>query len=76
MPPQAKPAVATSILWTFILLPLFVYLVFLPAFGSLQNNDYYYILGRLIEGDGFSKDAKLWLTVKSNEHRATVPALI
>ncbi len=59
-----------------VLLPLAFYLVHLPRFGSLQNNDYYHVLAQVTDGEQWSRDPRDWLTVTANEHRATVPALI
>lgn len=62
--------------WALILFPLWVYLFFVPRFGYLQNNDYYTILGSVLEGEQFSRDPGTWIWVKANEHLALVPTLI
>jgi hypothetical protein len=49
----------------------------LPSFGRLPNNDYYIVLDELLSPDGdWRVDPALWATVRSNEHRVTVPALL
>ena len=62
--------------WGLILLPLAFYLWCLPRFGTLQNNDYYQVLGQVTDGGEFSSRIVDWWRVSANEHRATVPALI
>jgi hypothetical protein len=64
------------LVWAVILLPLWVYLAFVPSFGYLQNNDYYYILDAVLDGEHFSQDPGVWLRLKTSEHLAAVPALI
>lgn len=39
------------LVWLVTLAPALVYLVDLPRFGHLQNNDYYGILASLADGD-------------------------
>ena len=75
--PRALRAAARSgLLWVLITLPIWAYLVELPSFGRLQHNDYYAILGDLVEGDSLTADPLRWLNLKSNEHRATLPVLV
>ncbi len=73
---RQAPSVATLLTWVVILLPLGLYLSYLPDFGELQNNDYYYVLSRVMDGDGPKPGLEPWLRVTANEHLATVPALI
>ena len=68
--------VAGAVLALLLLLPSLPYLVTLPHFGACQYNDYYGILNLLREGDGFTCDPVRWLTLKSNEHTITLPALV
>ncbi len=74
--PKPAARVAKVLCWLAILTPLWVYLLALPRFGSLQNNDYFSILWPVVEGDRLSTDPGRWLSIKSNEHRSTVPALV
>ncbi len=59
-----------------LLLPSLPYLLNLPHFGACQYNDYYGIINLLRDGDGFTHDPVRWLTLKSNEHTVTLPALV
>jgi len=74
--PTLSGRLSKVLVWAIILLPLWLYLAFLPRFGYLQNNDYYTILGSVLEGEHFSRDPGVWLWVKANEHLAAVPTLI
>ncbi len=51
-----------------LLAPAVAYLAILPFVGHLQYNDYYGILGLVVEGNHLSHNPVRWLTVKSNEH--------
>lgn len=62
--------------WLVISLPIWVYLVEFPNFGRVQHNDYYVFIGELADGDHITRDPLRWLNLKSNEHRATLPALV
>lgn len=75
-PWQAPSAARNALLWLVISLPIWAYLVELPSFGRLQSNDYYAILGDLVDGDSLTHDPWRWLNLKSNEHRATLPVLV
>ncbi len=72
----SSPALRKAFVWAALILPPLVYLLHWPSFGTLQNNDYYGILARVLDGDHLTHDLGTWLTVKSNEHRATFPTLI
>ncbi|HVQ42090.1 MAG TPA: hypothetical protein VMS54_07790 [Vicinamibacterales bacterium] len=48
----------------------------LPAFGAMQRNDYYWILGQITTGDGWTSSVAAWATVRSNEHWVPLPALV
>lgn len=69
-------SLSSLLAWVVILLPLGLYLSYLPSFGELQNNDYYYVLSRVMDSDGPKPGFEPWLRVTANEHQATVPALI
>ncbi len=68
--------------WLIIVSPIVVYLGEFSSFGRMQHNDYYAILGDMIEvggeaeGGGLSVDPVHWLNLKSNEHRASLPLLV
>ncbi len=51
-----------------LLIPALGYVSILPYAGHLQYNDYYGILGSVVDGHHFTHDPVRWLTVKSNEH--------
>lgn len=74
--PLRRPSITTVLSWLIILLPLGVYLAYLPDFGELQNNDYYHVLSRVVDSDGPKPGLEPWLQVTANEHLATVPALL
>lgn len=59
-----------------LLAPALLYLARLPAFPTLPHNDYYVILSDLLDGEHLSHDPVRWLTVRSNEHRVTIPCLL
>lgn len=59
-----------------LLAPAAVYLVILPFAGHLQYNDYYGILGLVVDGNHLSHDPGRWLTVKSNEHTVALSLLL
>ena len=48
----------------------------LPAFGGMQRNDYYWILGQVASGDGWTSSLASWATVRSNEHWVPLPAVV
>ena len=74
---RGKPfGVFQILVWLLILIPLGVYLAYLPRFGYLQNNDYYWMLLSVLEGERFSQDPGVWVGVQANEHLAFVPTLI
>lgn len=63
--------------WLVILLPLFVYLAYLPRFGALQNNDYFgSITAMLGDHRSLAKRAERFAFGRSNEHRIAVPMLV
>ena len=62
--------------WLVVCSPAWVYLAHLPSFGELQGNDYYGIVGRIMDGEVISDDPIRWLSLKSNEHRVTLPVLV
>lgn len=51
-----------------LLIPALGYLSILPFAGHFQYNDYYGILGSVVNRDHLTHDPVRWLTVKSNEH--------
>jgi len=57
-------------------LPALVYLLLVPRAGHLQWHDYYIVLAGMVDGDRLTGDVGRWLTIKSNEHTVTVPALV
>ncbi len=73
---RLKPVILWAATWLVIGSPATVYLVELGDFGRLQNNDYYIIVGELVDGESLTRDPARWLALKSNEHRATLPALV
>lgn len=74
--PRVPRRVTVALSWLLICSPAWVYLAELPHFGRLQNNDYYAIVGSMVDGDALTRDPGRWLAVKSNEHRATLPMLV
>lgn len=69
---------ATAFLaWALMLSPLLVYLGHADEFSRLPQNDYYGVMETLTGGrDHLPTSPLRWLTVKSNEHRVTFPALV
>ena len=77
MPQRSTPSrLFLALSWLVISLPIWVYLVEFQNFGRVQHNDYYVFIGELADGDGITHDPLRWLNLKSNEHRATLPALV
>ncbi len=66
---------ARVLLGILLVLPALPYLLTLPHFGACQYNDYYGVLLLLQEGSGITRDPVRWLTLRSNEHTITLPAL-
>ncbi len=60
------PLVALALLWASLV----------PSMGRVQANDYYGIVGQVIDGEHFTSDPLRWLLVKSNEHTVVLPTLI
>jgi hypothetical protein len=58
------------------LAPAILYVALLPRFGRLPYNDYWGILGGLVSDGRLSRDPKVWLLVRNNEHLVDVPALV
>ena len=49
----------------------------LPRFGRIPHNDYWLVLAELLDEQGrWRADPLVWATVRSNEHRVALPALI
>ena len=57
-------------------LPALFYLCLAPRSGRLQWHDYYIVLAGMVEGEQLTGRVGRWLTIKSNEHTVTVPALV
>ncbi len=78
--PQQRGLLLSVLSWLIIMSPIVVYLVDFSSFGRMQHNDYYAILGDMIEseadGGGLSTDPLHWLNLKSNEHRASLPLVV
>ncbi|MBI4915903.1 MAG: hypothetical protein HY825_08645 [Acidobacteria bacterium] len=60
------PLVALALLWASLV----------PSMGRMPSNDYYGIVGQVVDGDRFTSDPLRWLLVKSNEHTVVLPTLI
>jgi len=60
------PLAALALLWASLV----------PSMGRLQSNDYYGIVGQVVDGERFTSDPLRWLLVKSNEHTVVLPTLI
>jgi hypothetical protein len=60
------PFAAAALLWASLV----------PSMGRLQSNDYYGIVGQVVDGERFTSDPLRWLLVKSNEHTVVLPTLI
>ena len=58
------------------MIPALGYVSILPYAGHLQYNDYYGILGSVVDGDHLTHDPVRWLTVKSNEHTVALSVAI
>ncbi len=63
--------------WVIILLPLGVYLFFVPGFGAAQNNDYFGSITSLLGAEAsLSERVEQFVFARSNEHRIAVPMLV
>jgi hypothetical protein len=73
--PRRRRALAGAAL-LLAALPAILYLRLVPRTGRLQWHDYYIVLLGMRVGDHLHADIGRWLTIKSNEHTVTIPALI
>ena len=65
-----------AVVWAIMLVPSLVFVIPFQSFGELQYNDYYAILNIVVDGTEIKTDLGTWLTLKSNEHTVTFPALV
>ena len=73
--PRRRRALAGAAL-LLAALPAIFYLCLVPRTGRLQWHDYYIVLLGMRVDDHLHADVGRWLTIKSNEHTVTIPALI
>lgn len=73
---SAKPPLRTIISWSLAAAPMLAWALTLPGFGDIQYNDYWGIIGQLVDGTEVSANPSDWITIKSNEHTVTIPTLL
>lgn len=74
--PQKRPTAHGWILAIIAAAPLLLWISFVPDMGRLPSNDYYWITGSLVSGEQNLENLADWLTIRSNEHIVTLPAIV
>lgn len=80
MSSTSRPSTLEKWVWILVLiafsLPAGRYVTRLEAFGPSPSNDYFPTIDLLRQGDRWSTDLGQWLSIRSNEHRCVIPAVV